>query len=327
VGQRANLVLVEAGNYQLFYSHWCANTLPRDLFWGPDHAAAFIGIQRPVEKTEWLDEVWAEGGAIVDLDQRHFMLFGGEDLLWEVPLRRIYMRLLTQVWKGWTVSWAYEGIAGLADYVGYPREKVLATNRHDGCGGVTLPETKEWTDLVASLRLGDGTFRFYPLSGDAAAYLSEGPELVPQFRELGGFPQLDLNEWSREFPRGGLHIDLSDRTLDYWIAEDSPDIQNRVAAAWQGWRTEWHHDQYEMQLERTAGNLQFPAQDQGALLHRCREMLLVERGAVDITEVAKLLVKGGVATDVQMNASALRDDRLHVPRERRLSILNEIEHF
>ena len=49
MGQRANLILVEGRKYQLFYSHWCANTLPRDLFWGPGHAAAFIRIQHAVD--------------------------------------------------------------------------------------------------------------------------------------------------------------------------------------------------------------------------------------------------------------------------------------
>jgi hypothetical protein len=62
---------MEGRNYQLFYSHWCANTLPRDLFWGPNHAAAFIRIQRAVdEDTGWLDEVWAEGGALLDFDRK-----------------------------------------------------------------------------------------------------------------------------------------------------------------------------------------------------------------------------------------------------------------
>lgn len=49
MGQRPNLILVEGREYRLFYSHWCANTLPRDLFWGPEHAAAFIRIQRAVD--------------------------------------------------------------------------------------------------------------------------------------------------------------------------------------------------------------------------------------------------------------------------------------
>jgi len=100
-------------------------TLTRDLFWGAEHALAFIRVQRPVDDAGWLDDVWAEGGAVLDLDRKHFLLYGGEDVLNDVPLRRVYLEWLGRVWNGWTVRWACEGIADLADYVGYPRDKVL----------------------------------------------------------------------------------------------------------------------------------------------------------------------------------------------------------
>ena len=96
MGQRANLVLVEDGKYQLFYSHWCANTLPRDLFWGPEHAVAFIRLQRAVDESGWLDDVWAEGGALLDLDRKRCLLYGGEDILYDVPLRRIISNCLAR---------------------------------------------------------------------------------------------------------------------------------------------------------------------------------------------------------------------------------------
>ena len=34
MGQRANLAIVDDGTYELFYSHWCANTLDYDVFLG-----------------------------------------------------------------------------------------------------------------------------------------------------------------------------------------------------------------------------------------------------------------------------------------------------
>ncbi len=130
MGHRANLLLVREGQYDLRYSHWAANTLPRDLFWGPQHAIAFVEAQ-PAAGTDWLDDVWAEGGSVIDPGRRIFRLFGGEDLQYDVPLRRLYVALLGAVWQGWSVGWADEGIADLADYVGYPRERVLA-REHDG---------------------------------------------------------------------------------------------------------------------------------------------------------------------------------------------------
>ena len=66
MGHRANLIVVQYGKYELFYSHWAANTLTHDLFWSPEFATAFIRMQRKVDESYWLDEVWAEGGAVAD---------------------------------------------------------------------------------------------------------------------------------------------------------------------------------------------------------------------------------------------------------------------
>ena len=54
MGQRANLIIVQYGEYELFYSHWAANTLTSDLFWSPELATAFIQMQQQVDKeTGW----------------------------------------------------------------------------------------------------------------------------------------------------------------------------------------------------------------------------------------------------------------------------------
>lgn len=67
MGQRANIAIGNAERYDLFYSHWCANTLPHDLFGGSDHAVDFVSCQRKVDRRDgWLDTIWAEGGAVID---------------------------------------------------------------------------------------------------------------------------------------------------------------------------------------------------------------------------------------------------------------------
>lgn len=44
MGSRANLIVVDRGRYSMYYSHWGAQDLPSDLFWGPDHAIAHIRV-------------------------------------------------------------------------------------------------------------------------------------------------------------------------------------------------------------------------------------------------------------------------------------------
>src|SRR5689334_9883307 len=100
MGQRANLIIVKDNGYDIYYSHWCANTLPTDMFWGPEHGINFIKNQKKVEpENGWLDDIWAEGGAVIDLDKKVFLLYGGEDILYNIPLRRLYLKLINQVWK------------------------------------------------------------------------------------------------------------------------------------------------------------------------------------------------------------------------------------
>ncbi|MDB5311507.1 MAG: hypothetical protein JWO38_5709 [Gemmataceae bacterium] len=167
------------GGYDLYYSRWAANTLPRDLFWGPAHALAFARAQRPAGDDGWLDDVWAEGGAVIDPVAGGLRLYGGEDLAYDVPLRRLFLALLAAVWDGWDVGWAHEGIAALADYVGHPRDRVLTDSSDEARPpDLSPPAERDWVDLVGSVRLADAAVRLFPLTGDAPDHLLTGPALA-----------------------------------------------------------------------------------------------------------------------------------------------------
>jgi len=92
MGQRANLIIVSNGSAEIYYTHHRATTLDKDLFWGPDYVKGFIRAQQPVLDRSLLDEIWAEGGAVMDLDKRHLLWFGVEFLTGRVPLRRLHAR-------------------------------------------------------------------------------------------------------------------------------------------------------------------------------------------------------------------------------------------
>jgi hypothetical protein len=310
MGQRANLIIIENREYSLYYSHWCANTLTKDLFWGAEHAIEFVRLQREVDESGWLDDVWAEGAAVIDCDNRVLLLFGGEDLLYDVPLRRVYLGMLRRVWESWEVRWAYEGIAEIADYVGYPRVNVLSEKEDDACPYLSPPEEVDWTEIVGSFQLSD-KLMLYPLNEYIEDFLMAGANIISQCEECSGLEILYLED----FPNAGFHIDTNAKTLEYWSANDLPGIPDRIAAKWDGWHVTWHHDRYEFQLDATAGKLRFPTSSIEELQTQLKEMLLSEYGQSSVDTLLKIAEEEREkGEEVTINRLALRDDRLEVDK-------------
>ena len=59
MGHRANYTILAGGGSELYVSHWGANRVDRDFFWGPEVALDFVRQQRPAEA--WMNDVWCEG--------------------------------------------------------------------------------------------------------------------------------------------------------------------------------------------------------------------------------------------------------------------------
>jgi hypothetical protein len=328
MGQRANFVIVEPPQFHLYYSHWCANTLPRDMFWGPAHAEAFIRRQRQVGDDGWLDTVWAEGGAVLDIQNRTLLLFGGEDLLYDVPLRRLYLKLLGKVWQDWKVRWAHEGIVDIAEYVGVPRQKVISASASDGCPVASLepPQERDWICCVGSFRI-DDRLKLYPLPAYAEDYLRRGPSLCEDSDRHESLSTLALEEWTSSFPTGGFHVDSSRRTVDFWVSNDCPGVLDDVRSRWRGWAVTWHKDDYESQRALTGDSLKFNELSQQELAKKLSTLLMVETKAVDVLEIAGLLA-GPENSKVEINPYALRDDRLPLgDQERRTILANAFSHI
>jgi hypothetical protein len=324
MGQRANLLIVENGRYRLFYSHWCANTLPTDLFWGPDYAVKFIQMQQEGDQSDWLDEVWAEGAAVVDLDKKAFLLFGGEDIDCDVPLRRVYLECLARVWRPWTVEWAYEGIASIADYVAYPRANVLSSQE---CRTICslVPFENDLPSTVASIQWPAKPLMFYPLGRSLDGYLLSGESLLKANGADRGVGQLlmnELDERQEAFPTGGFHIDVPSRTVEFWMARSRPSLLPQLAERWPGWSLHWHRDSYEFQVERANGLLRFPPRSPESLKKKLSEILLHDVAASGPETLLQMAEHDRAqGKTVEINPWALRDDRLEIPGDVRRKIV------
>jgi len=124
MGHRCNYVSRRNGELQLIYSHWGALTVPRDFFWGLAAAEEFLDEHQPCDDSHWLDDVFGEGGAALDHDNKVLTIDGGEiygharDLLFEL-MRAVWAR------DGYSVRDA-ESFVDIATAVGLPASTVEA---------------------------------------------------------------------------------------------------------------------------------------------------------------------------------------------------------
>lgn len=302
MGHRANLVYKQGG-YQLFYSHWAAITLPRDLFWGPERARDFILRQREVDG--WLDDRWAEGGALLDEDERVLLLWGGEDEGYEVPLRRRLLACMQVLWEGWSIRWAHRGIVDQAAHLGLPASTVLSPARP------LFPATV-WDEDDSSLVSLNGHYR------RDANYVSDLLAAGPQFFESwpGGCPQIEFSEP----PMGGLDVLQDERRVYFWQGQPIARLAD-YEEVWPGWELIWEEDRLEAQLARAGGIVRLPPDDTS---ERLRSMLLREPGSSPSDLVGRILLQACQdGQEVSINPLALDDRRQELSLEERRALLEK----
>ncbi|CAN7634234.1 hypothetical protein LJR153_004824 [Paenibacillus sp. LjRoot153] len=275
MGQRANLVIVQQDGYDLYYNHWCANTLPSDLFWGPEHAISFIQAQKKVDQTDWLDDIWAEGGAVIDEAKKLLLFYGGEDMQSNIPYRRLFLELMQRVWGDWEIHWAHEGIVDLAEFVGVSRDKVLS-GKDDDLANVNLrpPGAMDWIDTIGSIKFEDEETLIFPLDGGIEGYLLHGPELLQNCNKSFGYKQFHMEEWASDFPSSGFHIDIKNKQIEIWYADVFSNIVQRLQEKWQDWKVIDNFDRYEAQIEILRGRLQFQTEESSKILSEIKASLL-----------------------------------------------------
>lgn len=318
MGQRCDLVVIEGGRRERYYSHWAANRLDLELFWGPTQAARFIRAQQDVAAdAHWLDEIWAEGGAVLDLDRRALTWYGGEDMVFDVPQRRRYHELAAHPWRRFELSWAHEGVADLADTLGLARATVLnpreptieeldVVGEIDACDG----------DVLITVRSADGLVRWAcPTLPQHAIRASE--HLLAVARAITRTARATLEE----LPTSGVHLDLVTREVDAWTAWPSADLPARLANAYPGWTTRWHHDRIEAQLALAGDIVAVPPEDAEATLATIERGLLATYAPVDL---AALVTRMHPGRDVEItDPLALRDDVAPLSVADRRAILHD----
>lgn len=250
MGNRANFVIVKDQDWQLYYSHWSGCRILDALIAGPEFALRYAQLFRLCAKDQWVNPVWADGGAVVDLDRRR-LLFFGDELMVEMRERRALMSVLAAVWPDYAIGWAYDGTAELAGYVGAE----LPPHTWDTRPKLRLARDRNALCHLVSVVDANGRLRLWPLWW----HLSKawhGPALMNMLPGCG-VARLSLGN----IPEGGVHIDVPRKTVGAWQTADTMGIFQALPDVWSGWRTECWEDRFEEQVIQCKGALRVPELD------------------------------------------------------------------
>jgi hypothetical protein len=295
MGARANFVLIDADGVRLHYSHWGADMVCSALAAGPAPAARFIAAQHRCDDPgrDWLNDVWAEGGAVVDRTSLR-LVFYGDQLTLDLPCKRAFLALLAETWPGWTVRWAYDGIGDLAAAAGLDRSAVREPDEDE-----RLPPEEAVADLddevhLLTVRTAEGCTA-YPL-GWYVHTAWQGPALLDRL-PAGGLPRLDLSE----IPASGLHVDADARTAGVWLRGSGTGLVPALGGLWPGWRVEFWEDRYEEHLARCGGAVTAPGADLAAALDEVVAALGARRGDDPVRRMLDLVDEVAGDRRVELN--------------------------
>lgn len=182
-----------------------------------------------------MDSRWSEGGVVLDCDRKGLLFYGGEDILFDAPLRRLYLQGLPCSPAG---RFGERNGASLIWRIilGRLAARLLGTGADRDLPPFAPPAELGWTDCVGSVTSEDGKIRLFPLHGDAPNFLLAGPSLVDAASEQGGYAFAPLTGWTDYPPHSGFHVDVSERKIVFWLTYAcNQDPQAAVAAQWPDW--------------------------------------------------------------------------------------------
>lgn len=259
MGSRANAVVMQNGTCRVYYAHWAAQFMDALVFWGPERALAEIAkwdddVEELLDPNDaaWLDNVWAEGGCCIDLDTRHLILYGGEDIECDLLWLETYLRLLPYTWRGWTIEWSWGELAQIARYVGVTGQKLdeidcgyrcEVPSDHDRYIDRFLSTTHTQRPTCSTISIQrDGTIlTTFSDETDPGVLLGLEGDIE---RIIAKLSPKHLVYDDDEFLMGALHLDYDTREIWLWRTwYNSSDIE--LPMYWSGWKLHDYKYRYQ----------------------------------------------------------------------------------
>ena len=275
MGHRACFILIKNEKERTFYySRYVSNILDRNILGGFRQLVSFIEREDVISEAKWLSLGGGQdGGLLLDCQQRVLIWYGGEKTNWDPVYRGVFLMVARQLWKGWDIRWAYNSELDILDYAGYPREPLHLDDfkqepriHLDPARDGSIKESS--LSGILSIIDSDQQCRLIPLDQTIYSYLLSGPAFFSNWKEVPQLESLLIDTtsnpyWEEGEPdvlhecRGGIHLNLSAQTLDYWKQFRSLGIEQLISPMWSGWQITMHYDEFEWQEKFTKGALSF----------------------------------------------------------------------
>lgn len=243
MGHRANLVLVENKEPKIYYTHWRAQETPNILAQGLDFCEKYF---KEFNEEGWLmDNAFAEGGILIDNDNKKILIFGGGETDYTPALQRLYCKHIIKIWKGWEVEWCSKGNVDFAEYLGIMEDRILA----DGC----IPEffeSDEWSFTTDADRTQDEVITIID-KGIISDYkqdwgldginmcIAKGEilkDIIPE--------ELKIEKWHNEIETTDcLLVDYDTRKVFVcWGGDTDSRHDEKIEEIWKGWKVQRQTD-------------------------------------------------------------------------------------
>ena len=244
MGSRANYVIVEDGLTGIYYAQWGALTVARELLAGPEAAMAFARGQRT--DMGLMDNVFADGGMLLDSDRRT-LLFWCDGKIGHFPyLRRVLLPVLRALWPDWSVDWATQGVVDVARYLGRDPARYVFADRYSGsfpyvgdvetlCATGDDPE-RDATALTVTHE--DGRVADYLLASEPKRIMLAGSAILPV---LARKESTALPDERNDALQGGAYLDVAAHTVWVWAPHTiDPIYLDDLTRSWPDWSIRSH---------------------------------------------------------------------------------------
>lgn len=243
MSSRANFVLIENRQVQLYYSTYALST-PAILAQGLEFCESLF--KKHICCEYLLDNAWAEGGILIDKDNKLVLMFGGEEIAPFPAAQRQYVQYMMETsWQGWNVKYCFQGNIDIAQYLGMMDNRLLA----DGM----LPdffEIDQWTYEYLNVEepygvitiINNGYIADYALNwlgNGIYKGIASGPNLKDVIPK-----EMRLEKWYNEiYTSQCLLIDYDSRCLYVcWGGHSDHRALEEVARIWKGWEVDRQYD-------------------------------------------------------------------------------------